>query len=275
MLTFESNGAQIHYTEYAAQSNAKGRDTLPIVLTHGAAMDLHQWEPQIAALAEQHRVVAWDVRGHGESTLPPGAVDSALFSADLVALLDRLSIARALLVGLSMGGHIALQTAVRFPERVAGLVLIGAPFTNAFNWFERLMVPLNRASVRGLPYAWTIAMTAAATSQANSDNRAYVESAYGKIPKERFLRLWDAVLRMESGDDLSRVHCPTLVLQGDRDKFISRQQQALTAGIAGARHQWIENAGHLTNRDNPAAVNAAILAFAEEIEQRNASGQST
>src|SRR5690625_3956561 len=121
---------------------------LPIVFTHGASWNHKQWDSQLNYFSSLHQVVVWDVRGHGYSTLPAGKVDSDDFSRDLIGLLDHLGIESAILCGLSMGGHISLQTAFKYPERVAGLILIGTPFTNTFNWYEKLFVPFNRWSSR-------------------------------------------------------------------------------------------------------------------------------
>lgn len=270
MAFLESNGARLHYELYGESvvgvdaTNAKRA----VILTHGAAMDLRQWQPQYEALSRTSLVVGWDVRGHGESTLPPGPVDAEFFSQDLIALLDHLAIDKAVLVGLSMGGHISLQTAVRYPARAAGLVLLGTPFSNSRNWLERLTVSVNKTAVRLFPYQTTISMTASAASPAEVDNRAYVESAFRKIPKERFLRLWAAVLSMESAEDLGKVQCPTFVLQGEKDRLVARQQRALVEGIQDARHQMIADAGHLTNLDNPEAVNEAILTFVDDVYSR-------
>lgn len=220
-----------------------------------------QWHPQVAYFAKSHRVIVWDVRGHGNSTLPEGPVDSEDFSRDLVALPDHLGIGQAVLCGLSMGGHISLQTAIRFPERVRALVLIGTPCTNTFNLYERIFVPINRFSSRFVSMGLTARLQTRMLSKFNPDNRRLFEEAAAMIPHRNWVRVWDAVTRMESRDDLHRVQCPTLLLIGDHDTLTMRQQEFMRRRIAGSELVTIPHAQHVTNLDNPEAVNQAISQF--------------
>lgn len=253
MPTLKVNDVEIYYEEY-------GKGDV-IVFTHGNSLFHGQWQPQVEEFSKTHRVLVWDVRGHGKSSLPAGEVNPDSFSQDLIGLLDALNIERAVLCGLSMGGHISLQAAVRYPERVRALVLIGAPFTNSFNWFEKWTVPLNLLSVRLLPLETTAKLTADAVSKITPATRSIVEQGFGFMTHDQFVRQWAGNLRMETKHDLHKVHCPTLILHGEKDTLVARQQKALAAGIAGAEFYSIPNAGHLTNLDNPQAVNQHIQQF--------------
>src|ERR1700722_11895438 len=96
-----------------------------VVLVHGFGLDMRMWDRQFAALASDFRVVRYDCRGFGAS----GPFDPAVpypHAADLVALLDRLELGQAALVGLSFGGRVALQTALAAPDRVLALALLDA-----------------------------------------------------------------------------------------------------------------------------------------------------
>ena len=254
MATFESGGATLHYEEAGVGP--------ALVFTHGAALDGRMWREQVERFADRYRVVAWDVRGHGRSTLPDGPVDPADYSADLVALLDRLGLRSAALCGLSMGGHISLQAAIRYPERVAALALIGTPCSNSFNWFERTCVPINRWWMEHLPINLSARMMAGSLlASPNAEAKAYLYEAMSSIPRERFGRLWRATTSMESRDRLGEVACPTLIMIGDKDKLTGRQQAFMRERIAGSRMVVIPGAGHATNLDNGAAVNAELDAF--------------
>jgi pimeloyl-ACP methyl ester carboxylesterase len=143
MAWFERDGVRLYY-------EVRGQG-LPLVLTHGASWDHGQWAPKVAALVPEYQVIVWDVRGHGQSDLPPGPVDHDDFHRDVVALLNHLALPRVALGGLSTGGHISLRTAARHPERAAALILIGTPFTNSDNWYEQLAMPINRFSQRLMP----------------------------------------------------------------------------------------------------------------------------
>lgn len=168
MPRLETNRVRLFY-----ESSGRGP---AILFPHGASWDHRQRAPQVAAFHQRYDVIVWDVRGHGESTLPAGPVDANDFSRDLIAVLDHLGISQATFCGLSMGGHISLQTAARYPGRVKALILIGTPFTNTYNWYERLFVPVNRRSSRFVPmplFAWSQARM---LSRHNPAIRAYIDA---------------------------------------------------------------------------------------------------
>ena len=233
----------------------------PIVFTHGHSMNHQQWEPQVKALSEDFQIITWDVRGHGSSTLPNGKVDPRDFSKDLHDLLSYLKVDKALICGLSMGGHISLQTAAYYPKKVSGLILIGTPFTNTFNWFEKYGARIGLLFLRILPYKWTAEITATTMSKVNSQNKSYVMESFNQMTKSTFLRHWSGNLKLESKELLPLITCPTLILHGDRDKLVARQQEVLRSSISQADFKTITNADHLTNRDNPKKVTEAIQAF--------------
>jgi len=259
----ENNGACLFY-----QVSGNG---FPLIFTHGASWNHKQWQKQVEFFKDRYTVVTWDVRGHGYSTLPDGPVDSEDFSADLISLMDHLGIEKAILCGLSMGGHISLQTAVRYPNRVTGLILIGTPCSNTFNLFEKVFVPVNRLSSRFIPMKTYGKMQAQMLSKFNKSNAEYIKEAVSMIPHNNWNRLWAAVTRMESRADLPKIQCPTLLLIGDHDNLTKRQQSYMLENISNCQMVTIPNAHHGTNLDNPEAVNQAIMEFVQSIQERPAS----
>ncbi len=259
MPTCEVNNVKLYYE---VQGNGQ-----PIVFTHGASWNHKQWEHQVDYFSSLYQTVVWDVRGHGYSTLPAGEVDSNEFSQDLIGLLDHLGIRSAVLCGLSMGGHISLQTAFKYPERVTGLILIGTPFTNTFNWYEKLFVPFNRWSSRLISMKQSAKLSAKMLSKFNLDNQAYIEEAMQMIPHHNWVRLWDAITRMESRDGLHKVVCPTLLLCGDHDTMTLRQQSYMETHIPGAELRIVKDAHHATNLDNPQEVNRFVEQFLKQVEK--------
>lgn len=236
-----------------------------IVFTHGASWDHKQWQPQIDALSDSYKTICWDVRGHGQSSLPEGKVNSDDFSDDLVGLLQHLNVKQAHLCGLSMGGHISLQTAIRYPETVRSLILIGTPYTNTYNRFEKIVVPINRFSSRFIPMSLLARIQANTLSKFNPENEHYIKSAVSAIPLKRWIRLWNAISTMESGNSLHKVNCQTLLLQGDHDTMIKRQQEDMSNKIKQSRLVQIKKAHHATNLDNPNQVNEEILKHVRSI----------
>ncbi len=258
MPVFKGNNVNLHY-----EIKGEGR---PIIFTHGASWNHKQWQPQVEFFSSSYRAIVWDVRGHGFSSLPEGKVDSEDFNRDLIDLMDFLGIEKATLCGLSMGGHISLQTAIRFPERVEALILLGTPCTNSFNWYEKIAVPINRWSSRLIPMKLSGRLQADVLSKFNPDNRSFIEEAFSLIPHDNWVRIWDAVTRMESADDLHKVSCPTLLLQGDHDTLVKRQQEFMASKIRGAELKIVSQAHHATNLDNPDEVNKYMQEFLARFE---------
>ncbi|WEG18879.1 alpha/beta hydrolase [Alkalihalophilus pseudofirmus] len=237
----------------------------PIVFTHGASWNHKQWKQQVDIFSKSYKTIIWDVRGHGYSSLPPGKVDSEDFSKDLIGLLNHLKIKKANLCGLSMGGHISLQTAIRFPEFVKSLILIGTPFTMNFNWYEKMFVPINRWSNRLIPITISAKLQARSLSKFNSNNKQYIEDAVSSMSYNNWVRIWNTVTRMDSSDDLDKVTCPTLILHGDNDTMTKSQQGYMNNRIKGSQLFVIDNAHHATNLDNPEQVNQHIHQFIKSL----------
>src|SRR5581483_8370748 len=118
MPTLDRDGVKIHYEVHG--------EGPPLILTHGYSSTSAMWHEQIAPLSKRHRLVLWDMRGHGQSDYPedPGAYSEALTVADIAALLDAVGAARAIVGGLSLGGYMSLAFYRAHPERVSALLII-------------------------------------------------------------------------------------------------------------------------------------------------------
>ncbi|KOS60392.1 alpha/beta hydrolase [Lysinibacillus agricola] len=250
MPTCTINNVDLYY-----EIKGKGE---PIIFTHGASWDKNQWDKQVDYFSQYYQTITWDVRGHGASSLPKGMVDAVDFRKDLIGLMNHLQIKNAHLCGLSMGGHISLQTAIHNPEYVKSLILIGTPFTNKFNWYEKLLVPLNRFSNLFIPMSVSAKIQAYTLSKFNKENKHYINSTVASMSYKNWVRIWNAVSRMESRNDLDKVNCSTLILYGEKDTMIKRQQEYLHNNIKQSQLIIIDNAHHATNLDNPNQVNENI-----------------
>ena len=121
------NGARVH-----VQVQGTGP---PVVLLHAGIADLRMWDLFAATFSSSHRVIRYDLRGFGRSTMPEGLYSHV---EDLHALVDSLGVGRAHMVGISYGGRIAMEFAIRYPLRVAGLVLV-APGLGGFDWTAQML----------------------------------------------------------------------------------------------------------------------------------------
>ena len=236
-----------------------------LIFTHGASLNYQQWDKQAIKFKDNYKVITWDVRGHGNSSLPEGPVNPDDFSADLIGLMNYLKIDNAVLCGLSMGGHISLQTAIKYPKRVKGLILIGTPCSNSFNLYQKITVPINRFCTRLIPKDITAQLMAKALSKYNPDNYQYMIDSFALISPDNWQRLWSAITRMDSKDELHKVKCSTLILIGEHDNLTRSMQSYMHNNISHSELKTIPNAHHGTNLDNPDAVNEEIAQFIEKI----------
>jgi pimeloyl-ACP methyl ester carboxylesterase len=259
----ERPGARLAY-EVTGQGPA-------VVLVHGFGLDRRMWDPQAEHLAARLRVVRYDCRGFGAS----GPVDPAVpytHAGDLLALLDHLGIGDAALVGLSFGGRVVLQAALAAPDRVRGLVLLDAVL-DGVPWDPESAAGLDevarRVRVGGIPAgreAWLAHPLFAAARQrpALASRLAAMIAEYpgqhwlGQDPHQR--------TRPEPIDALEQVTAPTLVAVGDQDVPGFREMSAVLARrIPGAQYRVITGAGHMTNLEQPAAVNDLLSRFLAEL----------
>ena len=236
-------------------------DAPAIVFLHGTRLSRSMWDAQLRALAARYRCIAVDLPGHGVLAGDPFTVAAA--TAIVRDAIDAESAAgRAVLVGLSLGGYVAVDTADSFPDRVAGLVLAGcsAEPVGAMAWpFRVLATTLERAPQGGLQAA----------------NRAFFRLRYrGRMADEVIEGgFWSAggasALRTLVGrrylDRLSRLWTPVLVVNGALDPVFGPQGDYWAASCRSGRHVVIRRAMHLSNLDRPAAFAAVVAGFTDRV----------
>lgn len=227
-----------------------------VLLTHGYSATKAMWAGQRPTLEELHRLVTWDIRGHGESSSPE---DPALYSHDLgvddmAALLDAEGLDDAVLGGLSLGGYLSLLFYRAHPERVRALVLCdtgpGYRDPSAREQWNRMAERRAKAfEERGLD----------ALSGRSAELRIAVHrSAQGLVNAAKGLLAQHDARVMEV---LPQVDVPTLVIVGSEDQPFIGASEYMAKKIPGARLEVIEGAGHAANLDRPQAFNAALTEF--------------
>ncbi|HEY8597940.1 MAG TPA: alpha/beta fold hydrolase [Thermomicrobiales bacterium] len=244
-----------------------GGDGPPLVLLHGFALDLRMWDHQVAAFAPHYQVLRYDLRGFGGSALPGSSpYDHA---DDLRALLDYLGIGTAALVGLSMGGEVALDFAVTYPERLRALVLADAMIggyrwsaewqaTTAPIWHAAREQGVTPAKARWLAHPGLFG--AAREQQAVAATLTQMIDDYSgwhwrnRDPHRKPSR--------PAIEQLAQIATPTLIITGEREApdFVA-QANLLGEQIPGAQSCILPAAGHLTALEAPDAFNRAVLDF--------------
>lgn len=248
--------------------DVKGEGPL-VVFLHGIGGNRSNWAEQVAHIGQHARAVAWDARGYGESEDDPreGPPEFADFSADLLRLIGHFGADRAHVVGLSMGGRIAMDFAVRHPGRVASLVLADTHlgFGNFSEEeraaFIRLREEPLRAGQTMRDLAPAVAKTLMGDDAGPAIEKRLVESM-AAIKPENYLRSIACMVNSDRFDALEAIAAPTLVLAGGADRLTPLEMAyQIAARIPGARCMQIHRAGHLSNIEAPLAFNMLLDAF--------------
>ncbi|MFJ6195914.1 alpha/beta fold hydrolase [Micromonospora sp. NPDC092111] len=257
------NGTTLAYDESGSGS--------PVLLLHAGIADRRMWHGVLPALADRHRVIALDLRGYGDSALPP---DPFAHHDDVVAALDALGIAQAALVGCSFGGAVAVDTALAYPDRVSALALFGAA-VSGHEWseeteelWERLVGEVDpedlAASAAGEVRFWVVGPhrrpedvdPALVTFAEELDRRA--------LAAEQALSAVDvAELDPPAIDRLGELRLPVLVTAGAADvPDIVRLADRIAAEVPGAvRLPDVPDAAHLLPLERPEPVATALRDF--------------
>ena len=237
----------------------------PLLLLHGLGSSRFDWALQLPAFVPEFRTVAVDLRGHGQSPKPKGPYRIAQFAADVALLLMRLDARPAHIVALSLGGAVAQQLALDYPELVRSLVLVNtvSNFVSA-EWRQR-MLGLKRFAGVYLQGMDKVAVDVAdrlfpMLEQTPLRTEAVVRIA-SNDPQAYRASLW-AIARFNTTFLLELITCPTLIIAGEQDTTVSlAAKQILAQGIPNSRTVIIPNSGHATPIDQPEAFNRAVLEF--------------
>ena len=238
----------------------------PIVLLHGYTDSWRSFEPVLASSRSSERLIAFTQRGHGDAGIPERfRIED--FAAELLAFLDALRLERAIVVGHSMGSVVAQRFAIDHPDRLLGLVLVGAfaalRRSSACNeaWEEalaRLADPIDPAFAREFQES-TIAQPVPPAFL----DMVVAESA--KVPARVWRAAWRAMAEADLEPELRRIATPTLILWGGRDTLFARDEQTrLRRGIRGSRLLTYPAAGHALHWEEPSSFARDLRAFARE-----------
>jgi pimeloyl-ACP methyl ester carboxylesterase len=231
------------------------------------------WVEQIKTLGSTYRVIAPDLRGHGESVAPKGTYTMDEMADDVIELLDHLGAeGPVVLGGLSMGGYVALSLVLRHPKRVAGLMLIDTRAAADTAETARVREESARQVLRdGNGRAIIETMVPRLFCNTTLEKQPHRVGAMLALMEKTSAQgisgaLRGMAARPDRRGELAQIKVPTLVMVGE-DDIISPVAEAreLAAAIPGARLEVIRAAGHLAPYENPAAANRVIVAFIESL----------
>ncbi|MBI1417497.1 MAG: alpha/beta fold hydrolase [Limimaricola sp.] len=229
-----------------------------LVLVHALGLDHRMWRDVIPVLTERFRVIAYDLRGHGAAAGAPVAQGLVNYAGDLVALLDRLEIDSAHVVGLSLGGSIAQELALGRPERLRTLTVVASTAWSFDAFTERARAAERdgmAAQVIPSLTRWFRPEDLAQGGWAVRFARDAVERAF----VADWVAGWHALATITTGDRLGQIRVPTHVIAGERDASTPPQLMKRMLEIPGATYSEIAGAPHMVSLTHPAPLAKAVL----------------
>jgi len=269
MSFLELGSHRIHYQV----QNPSHLSTQPVLLLHGLGSSGEDWLLQEEAFTQDYPVITVDLRGHGLSSIGPGWPTIANYAEDAVKLIDILALGPAHVLGLSLGGMVALQLALDWPDRIISLTIVNA--------CARMRVE-GRGSIRALGRILLLAMGRmdwlgawiAAGLFPDPAQSEWRQAAAQRIAGNRrgsYMKALSAVARFDTVPRLGELRVPTFIIAGDRDTTIRLEsKQLLVDRITGARMARIPESGHATPYDASERFNQLVLEFLLDVERQYA-----
>jgi len=258
-MKIKANGIQINY-----ELSGKGKN---LVLIHGFTDNLNMWYNQVPAFSKNYQVLTYDVRGFGQTEKSAGPFSMDMFADDLHELLKALGIGSACVLGYSMGGRIALEFCMKYPQEATGLIMansvVGTPTTPEREERTKMMVEMIQA---GNNEVISEIMTANSFSPGFKEKDPTTFNQYKAIKLQNdpsgYLPVMMAMGAAATVPvDLKRVKCPVLMLAGTADMF-------MPLNVAEEMHKKMKGTelktfptGHIAAIEAPKAFNEAVLAF--------------
>ncbi|MBT4016443.1 MAG: alpha/beta fold hydrolase [Alphaproteobacteria bacterium] len=242
-----------------------------VIFLHGIGGNRSSWRTQGEALSGHFTTIAWDARGYGASDDYDGPLDFASFAADLVRLLDHLKIEKAHLVGLSMGARILMDFFPNHGERAATMTLC-----DCFSGFEATLTPDKQAEfirLRQKPLLEGKSLAEMAPALVKSlvgpncsdDGRAALTESILALHVESYLKTIAASVGFDRSNDVSAIDVPVQLIYGEHDRLTPPAiGETLLEKIADARLGIVEDAGHLSNLEQPDRFNGILAPFLDQ-----------
>ncbi len=262
-MKIPSNGIEINY-EIAGNPDGPW-----LTLSHSLACNLHMWDKQMETLTKKFKMLRFDTRGHGQSTAPPGDYTLEQMADDVKGLFDALGITRTHWVGLSMGGMIGQTFALKYPGVFQSLVLADTtsrrPPDAEKMWGERV------ATARAQGMAGVLDSTLARWfTESYRNERKEVMARIGEqilsTPVDGFAGACVAISKVNTLDRLKEIQCPVFIIVGEHDHGTPPDMaRAIHENLPGSALQVIPSAAHLSNVEQAAVFNRALIGFLRQV----------
>ncbi|MFZ2324636.1 MAG: alpha/beta fold hydrolase [Ignavibacteriaceae bacterium] len=266
------NNIKITVNDLTVSYNDEGPDGVPVIIfIHGFPFNKSMWNKQVEALKDNYRVVAYDVRGHGNSDAGAGDFSIELFVNDLLSLMDALKIDRTMLCGLSMGGYIALNAIENYPNRFDALILSDTNcIADTPEAKEKRMKTIESIKKDGVEKFADESMNnffAPESFATKEVEIAYIRKMIVNTSKQSLYKTLQAFYkRKETCSRLQDINIPVLIMVGKEDKITPPEAaQMMHEKIEDSLLSIIEHAAHLSNMENPGEFNEQLKKFVSSV----------
>lgn len=241
----------------------------PLVMIRGISSNVDHWYEQVPVLSKKYQLLVFDNRGIARSSDPGGSFSTTDMAADTVGLMEAVGIKKAHVLGYSMGGMIAQEMALAYPEKVNGLILVATDCgislrIKAKPEFSRLFSEMIRLGTNEAKKAAACCLFAKQTFETRPDIiQCYTEVSLRFPASPKTLgRQWAAITQHDACNRLPNISSPTLVITGSEDELIPPQNAKVMAQrIPVAQMISIDGGGHLFLIEQPEAFNEAVISF--------------
>jgi 3-oxoadipate enol-lactonase len=258
------NGISVSYTD-------EGKGETPLIFIHGFPFNKTTWRIQSDFLKEDHRVITYDIRGFGQSTLNKEIASIDLFASDLLGLMDVLKIEKAVACGLSMGGYILMNALGRFPERFKAVILSDtqciADSDKAKEKRNNTIKQIEKEGLKSFSEDFSKAVFCDETLKNKPVLVTEIEDLIRSTPPETITATLNALAnRRENCTQLKTINLPALIMYGKEDKLIPvSQSELLFNTLQNSKLYGIEKAGHLANLEQPETFNRYLSDFIKNL----------
>jgi pimeloyl-ACP methyl ester carboxylesterase len=242
-----------------------------VIFVHAFPHDRRMWRKQVDFLAKEFYVATYDVRGFGESEIGDGQYTMEQYADDLINLVDTIGLDKPMVCGLSMGGYIIFRALEKAEEKFSAAVLMDTR-TEADDNAGKLKraAAIKEINEKGLrPFAENFVKNCVAEKSIEDENPGYekaLEIATSQNPAGVKGALLAMVSRTDTTENLAKIKIPVAVICGEHDALTPPESmKKIAETIPDAEFHLIENAGHLSNLEQPNAVNKALYDFAKKI----------
>lgn len=248
-----------------------GTGEIPILFIHGFPFNKSMWDPQINALKDQHRVIAYDIRGFGNTSAGNEDPSITLFADDLIKFMDTLQIKKAIVCGLSMGGYIVLNAVSRYPERFEAILLCDTQcISDSAEQKEKRYRTIEQIEQKGIEDYADNFVKSVFCEESLTLKKQEVEKIRDIIlntSRETIIKTLQALAqRQETCYSLPEIRIPTLILCGRQDTVTPViQSEYLYEHIAHSTLYTIDMAGHMSNLEQPEKFNTHLFNFVSEL----------